>query len=56
MLVMMSLVVLPASHFSLLLFFLVEVAFAFPALTLYCLSFVLLGIDVLLANVVGRTF
>ena len=37
-------------------FFLVEVAFAFPALTLYCLSFVLLGIDVLLANVVGRTF
>lgn len=33
----MNLVILPASQFSLLFFFLVEVAFALPALTLCCL-------------------
>lgn len=52
----MNLVILPASQFSLLFFFLVEVAFALPTLTLCCLSSALLGIDVLLAHVVGRAF
>ena len=53
----MNLVILPASQFSLLyFFFLVEVAFALPTLTLCCLSFALLGIDMLLAHVVGRAF